>query len=339
MKILIDELRVRNLLNRFEQLKVLVVGDVGMDRYTIGDVERISPEAPVPILRVRAEKLKLGLAANCADNIATLKADTALVGVVGADRGSDDFRNLLGRARVLDSHLVVDPNRRTIVKERLVSDRQQLLRVDYETDGMLSKAVEAKLRKSFELALEGVHAVILQDYAKGLFSQEFSKFIFLKSRQKKIPVHVDPNSKSDLSLYKGASLLTPNLKEAEALTGVSIREDRSLFQACDILLKKTGAKRSIITLGKDGMAIFSKKGSAKLQLTKIPTYARDVYDVSGAGDTVISVLTLALAAGASLTEAAVLANLAAGVVVAKRGTATVEPQEILRDLQVLKSSY
>jgi rfaE bifunctional protein kinase chain/domain len=310
--------------------KVLVVGDVGLDRYTVGAVDRISPEAPVPIVRVEQELHKLGLAANVADNLRALGGEPLLLGVVGRDRVADDFKKVLKESKISDSHLVVDSTRRTVLKERIVSDRQQLLRVDYEDLGALSGALSKRLEQKACALVSRCDVVILEDYAKGMVSQSFSRALFKAARKEKKRVLVDPNSKSALSLYVGATLLTPNTKEAEALSGIKITDGPSLAAAGRKILDSTGAPSLIITRGKDGMAVFeSKKEIKKAQTPQlIETYAREVYDVSGAGDTVISVLGLALGAGGTLEDAARLASLAAAIEVGKRGTATVSLSEL-----------
>jgi rfaE bifunctional protein kinase chain/domain len=305
--------------------KVLVVGDVGLDRYTVGAVDRISPEAPVPIVRVENEFLKLGLAANVADNIRALGSEPWLVGVVGADRVAQDFRKVLRSTKVSDSHLIIDSKRRTVLKERIVSERQQLLRVDYEDQGVITDAASARLAKKLGQLVPRADIIILEDYCKGMLERSVVKHLFSLGKKHGKLVLVDPNSKSTSALYEGASLLTPNTKEAEALAGIRIVDEASLAQAGAAIMKKTRAPRLIITRGKDGMAIF-EKGRRGVQL--IPTYAREVYDVSGAGDTVISVLALALGLGAAFDDAARLANLAAAIEVGKRGTATVSVAEV-----------
>lgn len=320
-----DKARLRTLLRSKRGKKILVIGDVGVDRYTIGSVERISPEAPVPIVLVEDERHKLGLAANVADNIRALNATPWLIGVIGADRGAQDFRKLLRSAGVAGTNLVEDSSRRTVLKERIVSDRQQLLRVDYESNNGVAPAVEAQILARVRELISKADAVIVEDYAKGMLGQRLLREIFELARKKGKVVAVDPNSKTAIEHYRGASVLTPNTKEAEALTGIRIRDLESLHQAGRKLLRDTSARHVVITRGKEGMAIF-ESGSPDVKL--IPTYAREVYDVSGAGDTVISVLALALASGASMEEAAILGNLAAGVEVGKRGTATVSTEEI-----------
>ncbi len=309
----------------FEGRKVLVVGDVGVDRYTEGRVERISPEAPVPIVQVTKETHKLGLAANVADNVQAVGGTAMLVGVVGGDSDAEVFRGLLREARISDRTLVVDSGRRTILKERVVSERQQLLRIDYEDTHALPAAMDAKILGQIERALAACDVVIVEDYAKGLLKPSICAEIVAMARAKKKWIAADPNPRSPRENYRGVSVITPNTREAEALTGVRIIDEATLFEAGRKLLAMTEGESAIITRGKEGMAIF-QAGSA--EVIGIPTYAREVYDVSGAGDTVIAVLSMARAVGASLQEAAILSNLAAGVEVGKRGTATVSRDEI-----------
>lgn len=326
--------RLEGVLEGFSRKKILVVGDVGIDRYVEGLVERISPEAPVPVVLVESETLKLGLAANVADNIKALGGTPFVTGVVGKDRAAEDFRKLLRSRKIASNHLVTDPKRRTVLKERVVSERQQLLRIDYETSGEISSKVENDLIRQVKSLIEQCDAVILEDYAKGLMSQRVYLEAFRHATRRGKITAVDPNRKTPVGFYRGATLLTPNTKEAEELSGIQIRDEESLVAAGQALLSKTAARYVIITRGKDGMAIF---GRGRKKGTIIPTYAREVYDVSGAGDTVISVLTLALAAGASVEDSAILGNLAAGIEVAKRGTATVSRDEIIAAMDVFEA--
>lgn len=320
-----DRARLEAIIRAWKGKRILVIGDLGVDRYTIGSVERISPEAPVPIVRVEEEKLKLGLAANVADNVQTLGGIPLLTGIIGADRAADDFRKLLRQSDIRAQHVVADRSGRTVLKERIVSEFQQLLRVDYENPHGISAKAHALLLATVARLVPECDAVILEDYAKGLLSAKLAQSVFKMARKHRKPVAVDPNAKTPAALYRGATLLTPNILEANQLSGVRIVDQKTLLEAGRKILKATSARYVIVTRGKDGMAIFTA-GSSAVHL--IPTYAQEVYDVSGAGDTVISVLTLAMAAGANVKEAAVLGNLAAGVEVGKRGTATVTPEEI-----------
>ena len=318
------------ILNQVKDKKILVVGDVGLDRYTIGAVERISPEAPVPVVLVQDEKLKLGLAANVADNIQALGGVPWLVGVIGKDRCAHDVKQLLKRSRIESKNLIVDPTRRTALKERIVSERQQVVRVDYESLHGISSGVEKQIQKKIRLLLSAADGVIIEDYAKGMMTEKLVNSIVNMALRAKKPVAVDPNVKTPVHYYRNATLLTPNAKEAEFLSGVSIRDSDSLAKAGFTLLRLTTASCVVITLGKEGMAIFNRGRST---VRMIPTYARDVYDVSGAGDTVISVLMLALVSGATIEQASILGNLAAGVEVGKLGTATVTIDEIKTALE------
>lgn len=317
--------QLQPIISRFKNQRITVLGDVGVDRYTHGAVERISPEAPVPIVQVYEEKHKLGLAANVADNIATLSGDPVLVGLIGKDGVAKELKQLMKAAKVKSLSLVTDPARRTSLKERIVSDRQQLLRVDYESTHHPKKNIQSALVKKVIASLPKSQALIIEDYAKGMLTKEMIAQVIRAAQKSNVLTLVDPNAKSTLDMYRGADIITPNRREAEALVGFKAHNEKDLLLIGSILLEEVGGKHVFITLGKDGMAVFSQ-GSKKA--IHIPTYAREVYDVSGAGDTVIATLALALSSGASIHEAAMIANLAAGVVVGKRGTATVTPKEL-----------
>jgi rfaE bifunctional protein kinase chain/domain len=320
-----NKVRLLGILSQCAGKKVLVLGDVGIDRYTIGSVDRISPEAPVPIVFVEDEQHKLGLAANVADNVMVLGGVPLLVGLIGRDRRGSDFKDLLDEEGISSRYLIQDTTRKTVLKERVVSASQQLLRVDYESLHELSAKTEKAVIAKVKSLLKKVDAVVLEDYAKGLVTDKVAHEVFSAARAQGKLVSVDPNTKSSLSLYKGATVLTPNTKEAEKLSGIEIRDEAALVEAGRKILKQTAAQYVVITRGKDGMAIFSAKSPI---IKLIPTYVKEVYDVSGAGDTVIAVMTLALCSGANIEEACILGNLAAGVEVGKRGTATVTPEEI-----------
>lgn len=322
----IPEEALLQILSGYKKKQIAVLGDVGIDRYTRGIAERISPEAPVPIVLVENESLKLGLAANVADNIFALGATAELSGVIGQDHDAVDFLKLLRSKKLSTKALVVDSTRRTILKERIVAETQQMLRVDYESTHPLSSAVQKKIQASVLKSIEKSHALIIEDYAKGLLCEGMIQSAIKAAKKRKIPVLVDPHFKTPVEWYAGATLLTPNKKEAELLANEKIVDQESLIRVGHKIIKRTRSESLVITLGKEGMAIF-KNGKAEPVL--IPTAAREVYDVSGAGDTVISVLALSLAAGAKLEEAALISNLAAGVEVSKRGTATVSIQEIV----------
>ncbi len=324
--------RLLELLQQFSKKRVVILGDVGVDRYTEGTVDRISPEAPVPIVRVDQERLKLGLAANVADNIVELGGQCDLIGLVGLDSGFEDLKQLMKSKGLSSDRLIADPSRRTVVKQRIVSERQQLLRVDYENDHSVSQDIRDKVYAQLESVMAQADALIIEDYAKGLLSVELSKRCIQLAKRFGKPVLTDPNRKTSLSAYLGCTTLTPNRKEAEVLAKTPIRSFSDMRNAAQIILGETGSDSLVITLGRDGAALF-KRGVPNTVL--IPTSAREVYDVSGAGDTFISVLTLATIAGATLEEASLLGNIAAGVEVGKRGTATVTVDEIVHSMQAI----
>lgn len=313
------------LIQKWKKKKILVLGDVGVDRYTFGNVERISPEAPVPIVQVFEEKHKLGLAANVADNIHALGGEALMFGVIGKDPVARELKNLMKDSGIATTYLFADEARRTSLKERIVSERQQLLRVDYESTHAPKKSfMQEMIVKLFD-QLPKSQALIIEDYAKGLLSSEMLSKIIQAAKKAGVMTLVDPNRKSSLDMYVGADVITPNRKEAESLVGFRIETEKELQKAGAQMLETIGAQHVFITLGKDGMAVFSRGQTKALH---IPTFAREVYDVSGAGDTVIATLALALSAEATIHQAAMIANLAAGVVVGKRGTATVTPTEL-----------
>jgi rfaE bifunctional protein kinase chain/domain len=322
----LPEEELLQLLAEFKTKRIAVLGDVGIDRYTQGSVDRISPEAPVPIVFVQNEYLKLGLATNVADNVVALGGTSDVVGVIGKDKDASDLLNLMKEKKLPSARLVVDPSRRTILKERIVAETQQMLIVDYESTHPLSVAIQKKVVASVLKAILTADALIIEDYAKGLLNKSMIQEVIAAAKKKKIPILIDPHQKNPLEWYEGATLLKPNRKEAEILGQIKIHDEASLVQAGNSILKRTKAQNLIITLGKDGMAIF-KGGQAKP--IYIPTFTKEVYDVSGAGDTVISVLALSLACKMKLEDAAFVSNLAAGVEVSKRGTATVSPQEVI----------
>lgn len=321
------EAKLVEYLHGFHRKKVGVLGDVGIDRYTWGSVERISPEAPVPIVRVDRETLKLGLAANVAENVTALGGKPEIIGVVGDDSDARDLKAMLRAHRIDPNGLVVDQSRRTILKERIVAETQQLLRVDFEDLHAMNARVRGAVKTQVTRAFKDVDAIIIEDYAKGLLDRELIAHVIAIGKKRKIPVLVDPHMKTKATEYKGVTLLTPNKREAEALSGVRIVDSKSLSQCAAAILSATSAAYVVITLGKDGMAIFRKGASAPIL---IPTFAQEVYDVSGAGDTVIAALALGLASQVPISDAGLISNLAAGVEVGKRGTATVSRDEILQ---------
>lgn len=320
--------RIHHILNKFENQKILVVGDIGVDLYTIGEVKRISPEAPVPVLEVQRREQKLGLAANVANNLKALGAEPVLVGVVGDDYWGLEFRRILKEQGISDEYLVTDPQRPTTLKERVTTAQQQLVRVDHESAQVICAQTEAAITKVLEKVIPQINAITVECYGKGVFLGDLApKLIDLAHTHKKW-IGLDPNPKSHLSKFKGVTLTTPNTHEAEVLSGFSIKSEPDFAKAAEKLRSVLDAKTVIITRGKEGLSIFP---TGEPSIT-VPTFARRVFDVSGAGDTLIACLTLGIASGATLVEAALLANHASAVEVSKVGTATVTREEILADM-------
>jgi D-beta-D-heptose 7-phosphate kinase/D-beta-D-heptose 1-phosphate adenosyltransferase len=298
-------------------------------------VDRISPEAPVPVVSVKRERLKLGLAANVAENVVSLGGHCDLVSVMGDDAEGKELSLLLRSAKIDASSVVVEKGRKTTLKERIVCDGQQIVRVDHETREAVKRATARAVMSAFSKKLETAQIVIVQDYAKGLLDRDMLKEVFSLARRRGVRVFVDPNSNRPVTEYRGATLLTPNRREAEVLSGLPAANAKQLGEAGQEVLRKTRSEELVLTLGSDGMAVFAP---GKKRPTLIPTAAREVFDVSGAGDTVVATLALLSAAGAPLAEAAYTANLAAGVVVGKRGTASITRGELESALEAVVPS-
>jgi len=333
---MINAKQFTNITSQFKSIKpILVIGDIGVDKYTKGHVKRISPEAPVPVVEVYEEWNKLGLAANVSDNLNSLEVQTTLCGVVGEDNNASILESLLEESNLSTWGIVRCPDRMTTFKERVVTNTQQICRVDYETSTPLSAETLQSLIHRISEFLEKHSAVILEDYGKGLFSRDFlSKFLPLAKEQGKF-VAVDPSRLTDPLLYKGVGLLKPNQVESEMMaTSLGYRETET-HKIAEILVDKLKLEKLIITLGAQGMAILDTTVDSKLKI--IPTVAREVFDVSGAGDTAISTIVASLACGATLEEAAWLGNCASGVVVGKKGTALVTQPELLKFYNELNS--
>lgn len=316
-----------NNLSRLSGKKLLVLGDVGLDEYILGEVRRISPEAPVPVLEVEGEDQRLGLAANVSQNLVSLGGIPFTVAVVGQDTGSEILQALYKKNKVSWDAMVVDSKRPTTRKTRVMAKHHHLVRVDYEVKKYLSPETESKVIKSIEKFLPTVDGVILEDYAKGVISPELISKTVQLCRQYQKPLFVDPHRNNVGSFYAGVDLIKPNFDEAYALTGIDpddLRDDPDrLYKVGRKLQEITGAKQVVITRGKDGMTIFSGD-----DITEVPTFARKVFDVTGAGDTVIAALALGLVAGFDLVQACMLANFAAGVVVGKVGCVPCEIEEL-----------
>lgn len=314
--------RAQRLLRAMRGRRVLVFGDVMLDQFLWGRVGRISPEAPVPVVQVTDETHRLGGAANVARNVRSLGGEAVLVGVVGRDAAAQRMHEDLDAAGI-EARLVAADDRPTTTKTRIVAHHQQVVRADREVADPVDPATTLGLRAALRAALAECGSVVISDYDKGVVSPELTRFVLGAARRRGCPVLVDPKV-GHFRQYRRAALVTPNQAEAEQATGVRIRGDADVVVAGERLLEQLAVEAALITRGEHGMSLF-RRGRRPVHL---PTAAREVFDVTGAGDTVIATLGLAVAAGADLPLAATLANHAAGVVVGKLGTATAEPDEI-----------
>jgi rfaE bifunctional protein kinase chain/domain len=307
--------------------KILLIGDVGLDEYILGDVRRLSPEAPVPVLDVEKEDMRLGLAANVAQNIKSLGGEPVLVSVVGQDSGADLLVHLFRQNGVDVSHLIADTKRPTTRKTRVMAKHHHLVRVDREIRTVLTAETEAKVLARIGELIDTVDAVVIEDYGKGVVSRPLLQQIVKLSHAHGKKVFVDPHETNSGDFYAGVDLVKPNFSESIALSGLDYDELRDdpdkLIDLGRAVQARTGAQQVVMTRGKDGMIIFSDN-----QTVQVPTFARQVFDVTGAGDTVIAALTLGFVSGLSLTEACMLANCAAGVVVAQIGCVPCTTQDL-----------
>ncbi|UCD77271.1 MAG: D-glycero-beta-D-manno-heptose-7-phosphate kinase [Desulfobacterales bacterium] len=310
-------------LAKFEQCRLLVVGDLMIDEYVWGNVDRISPEAPVQVVAVKSEEYTLGGAGNVANNLVSLGAKVSVLGVVGSGKDGKLLLNKLQDLGVDTRGVVQESGRPTTKKTRIIADHQQVVRIDRETNEKISAETFDALVELAKEIIPAVDVILISDYGKGLVTRDLIAHLVKLARAHGKTSVADPKG-LDFTKYAGVSVLTPNKKEASLASGVEIVNDRSLAAAGTGLLQKSGVERLLITCGKDGMAFFEPQRKPY----KISTNAREVYDVSGAGDTVVAVLGLGLAAGLTYKEAVGLANTAAGIVVGKVGTATVTPKEL-----------
>ncbi len=311
-------------IREFREQQILVLGDIILDQFVWGDVERISPEAPVPVVVVRREEYRLGGAGNVAVNIRTLGGRPVLVGVINNDPAGEKIQHEMERLSLPNTGLMLDLGRPTIMKTRIIASHQQVCRVDRESMQPMSMELFKKAHQFIQKYLARTQALLVSDYGKGFINQRLlSNILPMAQRSGKI-VAVDPKSRN-FAMYRPATILTPNKKEAEVASGIPILNDQSLKQAAEAILAGTKVENLLITRGEEGMSLFRPTGYSK----HIPAFAREVFDVTGAGDTVIATLTLAMCAGANPEEAAILANSAAGIVVGKLGTASVTPDELI----------
>jgi len=317
-------MNLKTIVNKFSKAKVLIVGDLILDRFIRGEAKKISPEAPVPVVEVKKETYCLGGAGNVANNIRSLGGNVLLAGVVGNDYTAEILYREMGKIRVERTGVFADEERITSIKTRIIAGHQQVVRYDKETVLEISPAVSAKIIAYIKNSMPSCDAILISDYGKGVVTQKLiSEIIHLAKKHNKI-ITVDPKIEH-FSRYKNVDCLTPNLNEAKAgMHVVKMRNESDFDKLGDSILKKLKCRSVLITQGESGMTLFESN-----RKTHIPTVAKEVFDVSGAGDTVIAALTLSLASGASLLDAAKISNYAAGIVVGKLGTATVSAEELL----------
>ncbi len=321
-KILIE--KVSAIIERMGKCRIVIYGDVMLDEFVWGDVTRISPEAPVPVVDIRRESIRLGGAANVLANVLALGGAAKLVGITGHDRAGERLHEELRRVGATDAGrgCVIDESRPTTIKTRIIAHNQLVVRADREARHAASADIENKLIEELENALRESDALVISDYDKGAVTPAVLHHILALARERNLPTFVDPKTRN-YSHYKHATLVTPNHHEALRFTNTEDASDAGIEHAARLIREQLACRAVLVTRGEQGMMLF--EGDAP---TFVETVAREVYDVTGAGDTVIATLALACACGATLTEAAVMANHAAGIVVGKIGTATASKEEL-----------
>ena len=323
-----DRTALEATIDRFAGRRIAVLGDCMVDRYLWGRVERISPEAPVPVVEIERESFTLGGAGNVAANLRALGAEPILLGVVGNDADAETLRATFEQGGIPSGQLVVDPERPTTVKTRIVAHSQQVVRADRESRADLSGAPLDRLLAAIEAALPGCDGLVVSDYGKGVVNARTLECALTLARRRSMAVSVDPKE-SHIEAYRGVSILTPNQHEAGWVHGCRIVDEASLMEVGWGLQRRLDSQAVLITRGPQGMSLFERGG----RYTHLPTVAREVYDVTGAGDTVVSVVALALAAGADFVGACALSNHAAGIVIREIGTATCSPEQLRESLR------
>lgn len=325
---ILDVTQAREIIENFNIARVMVIGDLILDRFIWGKVERISPEAPVPVVEVTSESMRPGGAANVANNIASLGGRVLIGGVIGSDLAGGELVSLLRAKGIEANGIFQDGSRPTSVKTRIIAHSQQVVRFDRERKDGIEGEVRNRLLGWIEEEIGEVDGVVISDYAKGVVSKELVEKVVDLARRWGKKVVVDPKVKH-FSFYKGVTIITPNTMEASKASGVEITDEESLERAGRTLLAQAESEAILITRGEHGMTLFE----AGKETLHIPTVAKEVYDVTGAGDTVVATCALALASGADFRSAAILSNYAAGIVVGEVGTATVTKDELLATVE------
>jgi len=324
---LIPSRTLKTYLRRFSQTKILVIGDLILDHYIWGTVNRVSPEAPVPVVHVNSESYRMGGAANVYHNIVTLGGQVELCGLIGNDPYGKRILQEIQKSSKRAPGVFIDKNRPTIKKTRVIAHNQQIVRFDVEQRDQVSKAIERKIVRYVATRLPGLSCIVISDYAKGLITEELMRQVQKLAKQYEVPIIVDPKVEH-MSYYTGVAVITPNHLEAKQASGFLPTQDIQIEQIGSALQKRLQCQAVVVTRGEEGISIFEHNGRS----WTIPAVARQVYDVTGAGDTVISTLALALSAKASIADAAVIANQAAGIVVGMVGTATVTRSQLQKVL-------
>ncbi|MBW2562179.1 MAG: D-glycero-beta-D-manno-heptose-7-phosphate kinase [Deltaproteobacteria bacterium] len=327
VKDIISRKRALEIIDRFHRSKVLVVGDIMVDQFIWGKVSRISPEAPVPVVKVTSENLLLGGCTNVLNNVFSMGGQVAVSGIVGSDTKGRWLIDTLKKMNIDTAGVIVEEKRPTIVKTRVIAHNQQVVRFDREDKGPVTQESLQKIIAYIQAIKDDLGAVIISDYNKGVFSEQLVREIREITSRQGIILCIDPKQ-NDFSLYRGCDLITPNHQETERALGREIENRDDLITGGSSLLRDFDFRALLVTMGEEGMTLFERDGG----LTHIPAVAREVFDVTGAGDTVIGVFALCVAAGATFTEAAVLANHAAGIAVGKVGTAPVYRDELKKAL-------
>ena len=323
----IEQNRLENLIKNAEGKKIAVIGDIMLDRYLWGSVSRISPEAPVPVVVIEEESERLGGAANVANNINSLGGTPLLYGIIGDDASGDTIKKIIKKRSYSPNGIVVDKNRQTSVKTRVIAHNQHVVRIDRESNEEIDPKIEEKIKKQIKNDFSDFDAVIIEDYNKGFLTRNIIKLIIDSALERDIVITVDPKLENFFE-YKGVTVFKPNLKETQASLGFSVNTEDRFEIAGKMLLDRLDCKYVLITRGEKGMTLF---GDGR-RLNNVETKALDVHDVSGAGDTVISTLTLFLAAGADIMEAATMANYAAGIVCGEVGIVPIEKEKLIREV-------
>ncbi len=321
---LLTEPRIRELLKGFEGKRIAVVGDLMVDRYYWGTVRRISPEAPVPVVEVDSESVRLGGAANVASNIQTLGGQALMVGLVGSDHPGQQFTDLLKERGFDSSAVFVDPTRPTTIKTRVIAHAQHVVRIDNESKQDAPEHLRAKIIGAVRDSISTLDGIIIEDYNKGVVTADVIREIIAIARKNRVAVAVDPKFNNFFE-YKHVTVFKPNRREAEEVLGWKLKTVDDVVRAGKKLLDLLAAEHVLLTRGEEGMSLFEAGGS----VTHLPTAAVNVQDVSGAGDTVIATLTMALATGADIRESCVLANCAGGVVVGSVGIVPIQLNELI----------